>query len=38
MLSEDALQIAEERRSKRQGRKGKLYTTEGRVPENRKER
>ena len=36
-LSEEALQIAEERREK-QGRKGKIYPTECRVPENSKER
>ena len=34
-LSEDALQIAEQREEKR---KGKIYSTECRVPENRKER
>ena len=33
-LSEEALQIAEERREvKKQGRKGKIYPTEYRVPE-----
>ena len=39
-LSEKALQIAEEKkkRSKRQGRKGKIYPTECRVPENSEER
>ena len=39
-LSEKDLQIAEEKkkRSKRQGRKGKIYPTECRVPENREER
>ena len=36
-LSEEALQIAEER-SKRLGRKGKIYLTECRIPENSKER
>jgi len=36
-LSEEALQIVEER-SERQGRKGKIYPTECRVPENSKER
>ena len=36
-LSEGALQIAEKRR-KRQRRKGKIYLTECRVPENSKER
>ena len=36
-MSEDALQIAEKRR-KRQRRKGKIYLTECRVPENSKER
>ena len=36
-LSEEALQIAEER-SQRQERKGKIYSTECRVPENNKER
>ena len=35
-LSEGALQIAEKRR-KRQRRKGKIYLTECRVPENSKE-
>ena len=38
-LSEEALQIAEERREvKKQGRKGKIYPTEYRVPDNTKER
>ena len=38
-LSEAALQIAEKRREvKRQRRKGKIYPTECRVPENSKER
>ena len=36
-LSEEALQIAE-KRSIRQRRKGKIYPTECRVPENSKER
>ena len=36
-LSEEALQIAE-KRSERQRRKGKIYPTECRVPENSKER
>ena len=36
-LSEGALQIAE-KRSERQRRKGKIYPTECRVPENSKER
>ena len=36
-LSEEALQIAEERREAK-GRKGKIYTTVSRVPENSKER
>ena len=31
-MSEEALQIAEKRRSKRQGRKGKIYPCECRVP------
>ena len=35
-LSEEALQIAE-KRSERQRRKGKIYPTECRVPENSKE-
>ena len=35
-LSEEALQRAE--KSKRQGRKGKIYPTEHRIPENSKER
>ena len=30
--------MAEKRRRKRQGRKGKIYLTECRVPENSKER
>ena len=38
-LSEEALQIAEKRREvKKQGKKGKIYPTEYRVPENSKER
>ena len=38
-LSEEGLQIAEKRREvKRQRRKGKIYPTECRVPENSKER
>ena len=38
-LSEEALQIAEQRkRTERQGRQGKIYPTECRVPENHKER
>ena len=37
-LSEEALEIAEERREARQGRKGNIYPTECRVLENRKER
>ena len=37
-LSEEALQIAEKRRkSKKQGRKGKIYPTECRLSENSKE-
>ena len=36
-LSEEALQIAEER-SQRQERKGTIYTTECRVPQNSKQR
>ena len=36
-LSEEVLQIAEKRRSKKQGRKGKIHPTECRVPENSKE-
>ena len=36
--SEEALKMAEKRRRKRQGRKGKIYLTECRVPENSKER
>ena len=36
-LSEKALQIAE-KRSERQGRKGKIYSSEYRVSKNRKER
>ena len=37
-LSEEALQIAEKRRSKRQRRKGKIYPSECRFPKNSKER
>ena len=38
-LSEEALQIAEERKEvEKPGRKGKIYPTECRVPENSKER
>ena len=37
-LSEEALQIAEKRRSKRQRRKGKIHPSECRIPKNRKER
>ena len=37
-LSEEALQIAEKRRSKRQRRKGKIYPSECRIPKNSKER
>ena len=37
-LSEEALQIAEKRRSERQKRKGKIYAFECRVPKNSKER
>ena len=37
-LSEEALQIAEKKRSERQRRKGKIYPFECRVPKNRKER
>ena len=36
-LSEEALKIAE-KRSKRQRRKGKIYSSECRVPKNTKER
>ena len=36
--NEETLQIAEKKRSKRQRRKGKIYPTECRVPENSKER
>ena len=35
-LSEEALQIAEKKRSKRQRRKGKIYLSECRVPKNSK--
>ena len=35
-LSEEALQIAEKRRSKRKKRKGKIYSSECRVPKNSK--
>ena len=37
-LSEEALQIDEKRKVKKQGRKGNIYPTECRVPENSKER
>ena len=37
-MSEEALQIAEKRRSKRKKRKGKIYSSECRVPKNSKER
>ena len=37
-LSEEALQIAEKKRSERQRRKGKIYACECRVPKNSKER
>ena len=37
-LFEQALQIAEKRRHKRQRRKGKIYPFECRVPKNSKER
>jgi len=37
-LSEEALQIAEKRRSKRQRRKGKIHPSECRIPKNSKER
>ena len=36
-LSEEELQIAEKRRSERQGSKGKIYPSECRVPKNNKE-
>ena len=36
-LSEEALQIAQ-KRSKKQGKKGKIYPSECRVPKNSKER
>ena len=38
-MSEEALHIAKEKnKSKKGGRKGKIYPTEWRVPENSKER
>ena len=37
-LSEKVLQIAEEKRSERQRRKGKIYPSESRVPKNSRER
>ena len=37
-FSEEALQIAMNRREARQGRKGKIYPFECRVPKNSKER
>ena len=38
LLSEEALQIAVKRRSKRQRKKGKIYPSECRVPKNNTER
>ena len=37
-LSEEALQIAEKKRSERQRRKGKIQASECRVPKNSKKR
>ena len=37
-MSEEVLQIAEERREAKSKGKGKIYPTECRVPENSKER
>ena len=37
-LPEEALKIAEKRREERQRRKGKIYPSECRAPENSKER
>ena len=37
-LSEEVLEVAEEQRSKKQGRKGKVHPTKCRVLENSKER
>ena len=37
-LSEEALQIDEERREMKQGRKGKIYPTECRIAENSQKR
>ena len=37
-LSEEVLEVAEEQRSKKQGRKGKVHPTKHRVPKNSKER
>ena len=37
-LSDEALQIAEKKRSKKQRRKGKIYPSECKVPKNSKER
>ena len=37
-LSEEALQITEKKRSKKQRRKGKIFPFECRVPKNSKER
>ena len=37
-LSEEALQIAEKRRSKMQRRKGNIHPSEWRIPKNSKER
>ena len=38
MVSEEALQITEKKRSKKQRRKGKIYPFECRVPQNSKDR
>ena len=37
-MSEEALQIVEKKKSKRQRKKGKIYATKSRVPKNSKER
>ena len=38
VVAEETLQISEERREAKSKRKGKIYPTECRVPENSKER
>ena len=38
MVSEEAIQIGEKREAKGKGEKGKIWPSECRVPENRRER